>query len=168
MTDQQKAGEKAKIDEAEFAKRLENPVMADYQQNTLEHWDVEGTLDGRLLKFEVKGLKKLNRKDPEPQDELACVEYVGITGHPGWVQGKSDYIAFKRIKYPWLIVNRKQLWEMVETKLKERNYSPSIKPWYEKEAYATYDRSYFDKKDKFCWVPYEDIETLKDARRLEK
>ena len=168
MTYQQKAGEKAKIDEAEFAKRLENPVMADYQQNTLEHWDVEGTLDGRLLKFEVKGLKKLNRKDPEPQDELACVEYVGITGHPGWVQGKSDYIAFKRIKYPWLIVNRKQLWEMVETKLKERNYSPSIKPWYEKEAYATYDRSYFDKKDKFCWVPYEDIETLKDARRLEK
>ena len=168
MTYQQKAGEKAKIDEAEFAKRLENPVMADYQQNTLEHWDVEGTLDGRLLKFEVKGLKKLNRKDPEPQDELACVEYVGITGHPGWVQGKSDYIAFKRIKYPWLIVNRKQLWEMVETKLKERNYSPSIKPWYEKEAYATYDRSYFGKKDKFCWVPYEDIETLKDARRLEK
>ena len=168
MTYQQKAGEKAKIDEAEFAKRLENPVMADYQQNTLEHWDVEGTLDGRLLKFEVKGLKKLNRKDPEPQDELACVEYVGITGHPGWVQGKSDYIAFKRIKYPWLVVNRQQLWEMVETKLKERNYSPSIKPWYEKEAYATYDRSYFDKKDKFCWVPYEDIETLKDARRLEK
>ena len=168
MTYQQKAGEKAKIDEAEFAKRLENPVMADYRQNTLEHWDVEGTLDGRLLKFEVKGLKKLNRKDPEPQDELACVEYVGITGHPGWVQGKSDYIAFKRIKYPWLVVNRQQLWEMVETKLKERNYSPSIKPWYEKEAYATYDRSYFDKKDKFCWVPYEDIETLKDVRRLEK
>jgi len=168
LTYQQKAGEKAKIDEAEFAKRLENPVMADYQQNTLEHWDVEGTLDGRLLKFEVKGLKKLNRKDPEPQDELACVEYVGITGHPGWVQGKSDYIAFKRIKYPWLVVNRQQLWERVETKLKERNYSPSIKPWYEKEAYATYDRSYFDKKDKFCWVPYEDIETLKDARRLEK
>ena len=65
-------------------------------------------------------------------------------------------------------MNRKQLWEMVETKLKERNYSPSIKPWYEKEAYATYDRSYFGKKDKFCWVPYEDIEALKDARRLEK
>ena len=168
MTYQQKAGEKAKIDEAEFAKKLENPVMADYRQNTLEHWDVQGTLDDRLLKFEVKGLKRLNRKDPEPQDDLACVEYVGITGHPGWVQGKSDYIAFKRIKYPWLVVNRKQLWEMLEAKLKERNYSPSLKPWYEKEAYATYDRSYFGKKDKFCWVPYEDIEKLKDIKKLEK
>ena len=164
MTYQQKAGEKAKIDEAEFAKRLENPVMADYQQNTLEHWDVEGTLDGRLLKFEVKGLKKLNRKDPEPQDELACVEYVGITGHPGWVQGKSDYIAFKRIKYPWLIVNRQELWDTVKKKLEERNYSGTTNPWYEKEPYATYDRSFFGKKDKFCWVPFEDIEKLEHIK----
>jgi len=168
LTYQQKAGEKAKIDEAEFATRLENPVMASYQQNTREHWDVQGTLEGQLLKFEVKGLKRLNRKDPEPQDNLACVEYIGITGHPGWIQGKSDYIAFKRIKYPWLLANRQQLWEMLEAKLKERNYSPSIKPWYEKEAYATYDRSYFGNKDKFCWVPYEDIEQLADIKKLDK
>ena len=93
---------------------------------------------------------------------------MGVAGFPGWVQGGADYIAFKRIKYPWLVVNRSQLWEMLEAKLKERNYSPSIKPWYEKEAYATYDRSYFGKKDKFCWVPYEDIETLKDAEKLDK
>ena len=168
MTYQKSFGEQAKIIEEEFAQRLENPVMATYQQNTREHWDVRGTLDDRLLKFEVKGLKKLNRKDPQPQDELACVEYVGVAGYPGWVQGKSDYIAFKRIKYPWLVVNRQQLWEMLEAKLKERNYSPSIKPWYEKEAYATYDRSYFGKKDKFCWVPFDDIETLKDIKKLEK
>ena len=168
MTYQKSFGEQAKIIEEEFAQRLENPVMATYQQNTREHWDVRGTLDDRLLKFEVKGLKKLNRKDPQPQDELACVEYVGVAGYPGWVQGKSDYIAFKRIKYPWLVVNRQQLWEMLEAKLKERNYSPSIKPWYEKEPYATYDRSYFGKKDKFCWVPFDDIETLKDIKKLEK
>ena len=98
MTYQRSFGEQAKIIEEEFAQRLENPVMASYQQNTREHWDVQGTLEGQLSKFEVKGLKKLNRKDAQPQDELACVEYVGITGHPGWVQGKSDYIAFKRIK----------------------------------------------------------------------
>ena len=140
--------------------------MANYQQNTREHWDVQGTLNGRLLKFDVKDLKKFNRKDAAAQDELACVEYIGVAGYPGWVQGKSDYIAFKRIKYPWLLANRQQLWEMVEAKLKERNYSPSIKPWYEKEAYATYDRSYFGKKDKFCWVPFEDIEALKDTIKL--
>ena len=168
MTYQQKAGEKAKIDEAEFAKRLENPVMATYQQNTREHWDVQGTLDGQLSKFEVKGLKRFNHKDAEPQDVMACVEYIGNAGYPGWVRGKSDYIAFKRIKYPWLLANRQQLWEMVESKLKERNYSPSLQPWYKKEPYATYDRSYFGNKDKYCWVPYEDIEALKDIKKLEK
>tara|TARA_R110000751_G_scaffold1755_2_gene6375 strand:+ start:1009 stop:1515 length:507 start_codon:yes stop_codon:yes gene_type:complete len=165
---QPKAGEKARIDEAEFTRKLENPVKASYQQDMKEHWDVQGTLEGQLSKFEVKGLKRFNRNDAQPQDNMACVEYIGITGYPGWVQGKSDYIAFKRIKYPWLVVNRQQLWEMVEAKLKERNYSPSIKPWYEKEAYATYDRSYFGKKDKFCWVPYEDIEQIKDIKKLEK
>ena len=130
MTYQKSFGEKAKIDEAEFAKNLENTVWANDHQNRREHWDVQGTLNGKLSKFDVKDLKKLNRKDPAPQDELACIEYVGVAGFPGWVQGEADYIAFKRIKYPWLVVNRSQLWEMLEAKLKERNYSPSIKPWY--------------------------------------
>ena len=44
------------------------------------------------------------------------------------------------------------------------NYSASTNPWYEKEPYATYDRSYFGKKDKFCWVPYKDIERLNHTK----
>ena len=56
MTYQKSFGERAKIVEEEFAQRLEKPVMADYQQNTREHWDVQGTLEGQLSKFEVKGL----------------------------------------------------------------------------------------------------------------
>jgi len=177
LTYQQKAGEKAKIDEAEFAKRLENPVMANYQQNKNDHWDMEGNLKGETerFKFEIKGLKRFNqKKDPEPQDEMACVEYVGIAGYPGWVRGLSDCIVFKRKKYAWLIVPTKSLWEMVEKKLKGRNYSPTSKEWWEesnpstREAYAEYDRAFFGNKDKFCWVPYEDIEELKDVKKLEK
>ena len=30
------------------------------------------------------------------------------------------------------------------------------------------NKVFFEKKDKFCWVPFKDIEQLKDARRLEK
>ena len=155
---------KAKIIEEEFAKNLENTVWANGHQNRREHWDVQGTLNGKLSKFDVKDLKKLNRKDPEPQDEMACVEYVGVAGFPGLVQGGADYIAFKRIKYPWLVVNRQELWDMVKKKLEEREYSKSDNPWYEKEPYATYDRSFFDKKDKFCWVPFEDIEKLEHIK----
>ena len=90
---------KAKIIEEEFAKNLENTVWANGHQNRREHWDIQGTLNGKLLKFVVKDLKKFNRKDPEPQDEMACVEYVGVAGYPGWVRGAADYIAFKRKKY---------------------------------------------------------------------
>ena len=157
--------EEAKIVEEEFAKNLENPIQASNNQNFLEHWDVQGSLNGELAKFEVKGLKKFNRKDPEPQDEMACIEYVGVSGYPGWVQGKADYIAFKRIKYPWLVVNRQALWAMLKGKLEERNYSPTDRHWSEpKEPYATYDRSRFGKKDKFGWVPFEDIEKLEHKK----
>ena len=156
--------EEAKIVEEDFAKNLEKPIQADKNQNFLEHWDVQGTLNGKLSKFEVKGLKRFNRKDPEPQDEMACVEYVGVAGYPGWVRGGADYIAFKRKKYPWLVVNRQKLWDMVKKKLEERNYSGTTNPWYEKEPYATFDRSFFGKKDKFCWVPFEDIEKLEHKK----
>ena len=160
MSYQPSFGAQAKIVEKEFAKNLKDPVWADNSQNYTEHWDVQGTLNDKFLKFDVKGMKKFNRKDPEPQDEMACLEYVGVGGFPGWVQGQADYIAFRRRKYPWLIVNRQALWDMLKLKLEERNYSKSDKPWYEKEAYATYDRSFFGKKDKFCWVPFEDLEKL--------
>jgi len=156
--------EAAKKIEEEFAKNLENPIWANDHQNRREHWDVQGTLNGKLLKFDIKDLKKFNRKDPEPQDEMACIEYVGVAGYPGWVRGEADYIAFKRKKYPWLVVNRQALWVMLKGKLEERNYSASTNPWYEKEPYATYDRSFFGKKDKFCWVPFEDIEKLEHIK----
>jgi len=151
--------------------------MANYQQNKNEHWDMEGNLKGETerFKFEIKGLKRFNQKrDPEPQDKMACIEYVGIAGYPGWVRGLSDCIVFKRIKYAWLIVPREPLWKMVEKKLKERNYSPTSKQWWEesnpstREAYAEYDRSDWGRKDKITLVPFKDIEELKDVRRLEK
>ena len=165
MSDEWKSfREEAKIVEEDFAKNLEKPIQADKNQNFLDHWDVRGTLNGKLSKFEVKGLKRFNRKDPEPQDEMACVEYVGVAGYPGWVRGGADYIAFKRIKYPWLVVDRQELWDMVKQRLEERNYSESTNPWYEKEPYATYDRSFFGKKDKYCWVPFEDIEKLEHKK----
>ena len=95
---------------------------------------------------------------------MACVEYVGVAGYPGWVRGGADYIAFKRKEYSWLVVDRQELWDMVKQRLEERDYSASSGPWYEKEPYATYDRSFFGKQDKFCWVPYKDIEKLKHIK----
>jgi hypothetical protein len=151
---------KGKLIEDEFAENLKDVVKANIKQDLYEHWDIEGTLQGKRLRFDVKDMKKFNRKDKEPQDEMACVEYVGISGHPGWVRGKADAIAFKRKESSWLVVDRQSLWYMTKKKLWERHYSGYKYTGFDKEPYVTYDRSFYGKKDKFCWVPYTDIENL--------
>ena len=151
---------KGKLIEDEFAENLKDVIKATEEQDLYDHWDVEGILQGKRLRFDVKDMKMFNRKDTEPQDEMACVEYVGISGHPGWVRGKADAIAFKRKQYSWLVVDRESLWYMIKKKLWERYHSKSKRTQYAKIPYFTYDRSIYGKKDKFCWVPYPDIEKL--------
>jgi len=146
---------------------LTNTVKTTRDQDMNEHWDVKGEFKGKTFKVDIKNMKKFNRKDPEVQDDMACIEYVNVLGNLGWIQGQADYIVFKRKKYSWLVVNREELWNFLKKKLEDRNYSKTEKQWFEpKEPYATYDRSFFGKKDKFCWVPFEDIEKLKDKYEL--
>jgi hypothetical protein len=77
---------RAKIIEENFAKNLTNPKWANDYQDMHEHWDVEGILDGKLLKFDVKGMKKVNRWDNKKQDDIAWVEGTNVRGKPGWVK----------------------------------------------------------------------------------
>ena len=77
-----------------------------------EHWDMEGGLNGKILKFDVKGMKRKNRNDKEKQDEWAWVEGTNVRGNPGWVKGRADYIVFERSEY-WLMVNREELLNFV-------------------------------------------------------
>jgi hypothetical protein len=73
---------RAKIIEQNFAKNLNNPVWANDYQDMQEHWDVQGTLDGQLLKFDVKGMKKVNRWDNKQQNDIAWVEGTNVRGKP--------------------------------------------------------------------------------------
>jgi hypothetical protein len=61
---------RAKIIEQNFAKNLKDPTWANDYQDMQEHWDVKGTLDNELLKFDVKGMKKVNRWDNKKQDDI--------------------------------------------------------------------------------------------------
>ena len=153
--------EEAKIVEEDFAKNLEKPIQADKNQNFLEHWDVQGDLDGRTLKFDVKGLKKTNRWDANTQDNNAWVEGTNVHGRPGWIKGKADYIVFERNDY-WLVVNREELFKFIWSQLESRGFPKG------KEIYHIYDRSRWGKKDKITLVPYTDIEKLKDIKKLNK
>ena len=153
---------KAKIVEQAFAQRhLSNILWADDYQNIKEHWDVEGALNGKTLKFDIKGKKKVNRSDTNTQDECAWVEGTNVRGYPGWIKGKANYIVFER-EDCWLAVNRQELLDFVTEKLSKNSYATGKKP------YHIYQRSDWGRKDKITLVPFKDIETLKDVEKLDK
>ena len=150
---------RAKIIEENFAKNLKDPVWANDYQDMQEHWDVKGTLDNELLKFDVKGMKKVNRWDNKQQDDIAWVEGTNVRGKPGWVKGKADYIVFERTDH-WLLVQRQELLEHVESKLKENNFQKG------KGVYQIYQRE--GRLDKITMVPFEDIEKINNVKRINK
>ena len=150
---------RAKIIEQNFAKNLKDPIWANDYQDMQEHWDVQGTLDGQLLKFDVKGMKKVNRWDNKSQDDIAWVEGTNVRGKPGWVKGKADYIVFERTDH-WLLVQRQKLLEHVESKLKENNFQKG------KGVYQIYQRE--GRQDKITMVPFEDIEKINNVKRINK
>jgi hypothetical protein len=138
---------------------LSDILWANSEQDKYEHWDVEGNLNGRTLKFDIKGLKKTNRWDSKTQDECAWVEGTNVRGDPGWLKGAANYIVFERNDC-WLTVNREELLNFVQEKLKKNSYATGKKP------YCIYQRE--GKKDKITLVPFKDIEELKDIKKLDK
>ena len=150
---------RAKIIEQNFAKNLKDPIWANDYQDMQEHWDVKGTLDNELLKFDVKGMKKVNRWDNKQQDDIAWVEGTNVRGKPGWVKGKADYIVFERLDH-WLLVVREELLDLVNLKLKENNFQKG------KGVYQIYQRD--GRQDKITMVPFEDIEKINNVKRINK
>jgi len=145
--------------EENFVKNLKDPVWATDKQDMYEHWDVQGTLDGQLLKFDVKGMKKVNRWDNKTQDDIAWIEGTNVRGYPGWIKGKADYIVFERPEY-WLIVDREELFKFTWSKLEENNFRKG------KNIYEVYQRD--GRLDKITMVPFKDIEQLTNVKRINK
>jgi len=98
-----------KIVEQEFAKALENFNKANKYQDMNEHWDLSTE-----IKFDIKGLKKIKRKDSEYNEDIIWVEIVNVNGKKGWLYGKAHYFVFELKKY-WLLVDKRELQKLVET-----------------------------------------------------
>jgi len=101
----------------------------------------------------------MNRWDSSTQDECAWVEGTNVRGDPGWLKGGANYIIFER-EESWWMVNRAELLDFVNEKLKKNSYAMGKKP------YHVYQRE--GRKDKITLVPFKDIEELKDIKKLEK
>jgi len=120
---------------------------------------IDGKLFEEVLRFDVKGYKKLNRNDSNFQDDITWVEGKNVHGKDGWIKGKADYIVFERQK-TWVCANRIELYDLVSKKLHENKYRKG------KDVYCIYQRE--NRLDAITLVPFKDIIDLESTWNLPK
>jgi hypothetical protein len=71
---------------------------ANARQDIDEHWDVMIEKGAERHWVDVKAMKRINRRDAQPQDVWVWIELQGVReGEAGWLfGGKADWIAFER------------------------------------------------------------------------
>ncbi|WNC31766.1 MULTISPECIES: hypothetical protein [unclassified Thermosynechococcus] len=78
-----------------------------------EHWDCLLIKGYASLKVDIKAVKKIQRQDPQPQDQYTWIELQGVRDQ-GWLfGGHSDYIAFQTLN-SFILVQRTALIAFVQ------------------------------------------------------
>ena len=101
---------KGKEVEQQFAKTLSNPKQSNKDQDINEHWDIANTVT-----YDVKAMKKINRSDNHPNENIHWVEIKNVHGNNGWLYGKADYIVFETEDY-WFTVPTPALQSLISKK----------------------------------------------------
>jgi hypothetical protein len=95
--------------ELAFSKILTNTNFSSKDEDINEHWDLSTE-----IKFDVKGLKKKQRFNSEPNESIHWVELKNVNGKLGWLYGDADYFVFELVNY-WVIVDKLDLQEYIKT-----------------------------------------------------
>ena len=135
------------------------------QQDLEEHWDLKLSKPYAECRVDVKGAKKINRDDRDSDDSLILVEYTGNKGHPGWLRGKADCIAFQ-VNEGFLLTNREELlahtWKVVNwCRPPECSRTDKVK-------HVVYQRSYYGNEDLIVYLTKEEVKRLSFLWRWEK
>lgn len=141
--------ERGRSAERRFAEQyLTDVVWASKDQDIYEHWDMEGNLNGKRYKFDIKTSKRIDPNFEHHNNHSFWVEGTNVNGDKGWVKGNADYIVFERA-YDWCIADRKRLFDWVVKKLEENGFKKG------KGHYEVYQRQ--NRKDKVTYVKYSDL-----------
>jgi len=119
---------KGKVKEADLIQLLEkNGAKVDEatpSQDMREHWDIKIVSE---LKIDVKGLKKSQRSDQEPNENIHWIEIKNVQGKVGWAYATEvDYFAFETIDY-WVIVKKESLQQLVSDKCASKETADSAR-----------------------------------------
>lgn len=144
---------KGKMVEKIFKETLEDILKqecfeSNKEEDTKEHWDI-----GVNLKFDVKGLRKINRGDSTTDENIHWVEIKNVNGDNGWLYGESTHFAFELNDY-WLIVEKIKLQDLIKYKCKDK--IKCDKP----TLYQLYTRE--NRKDIITLVKTIDLMCIKD------
>lgn len=128
------------------------------EEDMFDHIDVwwESPKKGRLG-IEVKGLKKNKRTDKDYDDTIHWIEFMNVKGNPGWLYGKSDYIAF-RTKSNIIFVRTETLRTYAESKIKGKELVFKTP----KDFYIPYQRKWFGRLDMTIKVPTSDLYNISE------
>jgi hypothetical protein len=150
-------GERAETQFARIAvSRGWKVTTATSRQDIDEHWDVLIEMNGERQRVDVKAMKRINRRDAQPQDAWVWIELRGVReGERGWLfGGKSDWIAFERLQ-SFVIVPRTTLAKLVLKMVDAR----AIVSAPELARYKVYQRSH--RPDKLTLIESTQLDKIK-------
>ena len=127
------------------------------KENKRDHIDVHWNYEGNDVTIDVKGPKKFNRWDNDnPSSDVVWIEVQGITGKPGWIYGKSTFIAFWLRNGITFVYTQKfrKLYEMV---MINKHVYVGAKP---SNPYELYQRN--GRQDILFTMPVADLEKIQE------
>jgi hypothetical protein len=108
---------------------------------------------------DVKGRKKVSRRNKNFNDDWTWLEITSVNGKPGWLRSGPDFIAFER-EGDFIISNRETLYDWLVNKssakesIKSKDYVETAR----EAKYKIYRRR--GRKDELVQVKMEDILNL--------
>lgn len=124
--------------------------MATPHEDRIKHFDCVIFKNGKSYKIEIKSKKNFCvwHKERRTKD-FFLVEFVGVTGHAGWLYGEANLVAFE-VENGFYLVPRKTLVEIAEAKC-----SKQFVDHRENMLYKTYGRR--DRQDEVSAILVNDI-----------
>lgn len=110
-----------KVKEAEFADCLiknlgGETILANWEDDIKHHIDLYWNYQSVLYKIDVKSMKKIDRKDSNPDENYHWIELQNVNGDKGWLFGDQDYIAFETEDY-WILVTPNRIKNLLNKKI---------------------------------------------------
>jgi hypothetical protein len=119
------------------------------------------------ISVDVKGRKKISRRNKKFNDDWIWLELTSVNGKPGWLQSGPDFIAFERAG-DFVISNREILynWLMNDSPAKESIQKKDYVETAREAKYKIYRRR--GRKDELVQVKIEDILALETTTLWDK